>query len=72
MRVWSLIEFGDACVYRVTRRAGRLGAVKGGGRRSLRFRADSVDEWLQAGERFDVRGEPGHRPDDEARRSAIK
>lgn len=38
-----------AATIRREARAGRLRAVKVGGRRSLRFRADWVDEWLQAG-----------------------
>jgi excisionase family DNA binding protein len=41
-------QCGEATIRREVR-AGRLRAVKVGGRRSLRFRADWVDDWLQAG-----------------------
>lgn len=41
-------QCGEATICREVR-AGRLRAVKVGGRRSLRFRADWVDEWLQSG-----------------------
>ena len=41
-------QCGEATIRREVR-AGRLRAVKVGGHRSLRFRADWVDEWLQAG-----------------------
>jgi len=40
-------QCGEATIRREVR-AGRLRAVKVGGRRSLRFRAEWVDEWLQA------------------------
>lgn len=43
-------QCGEATIRREVR-AGRLRAVKVGGRRSLRFRADWVDEWLQGGAR---------------------
>jgi excisionase family DNA binding protein len=39
-------QCGEATIRREVR-AGRLHAVKVGGRRSLRFRAEWVDEWLQ-------------------------
>lgn len=41
-------QCGEATIRREVR-AGRLRAVKVGGRRSLRFRVEWVDEWLQAG-----------------------
>ncbi len=43
-------QCGEATIRREVR-AGRLRAVKVGGRRSLRFRAEWVDEWLQGGAR---------------------
>lgn len=43
-------QCGEATIRREVR-AGRLRAVKVGGRRSLRFRAEWVDEWLQGGSR---------------------
>ena len=39
-------QCGEATIRREVR-AGRLRAVKVGGRRSLRFRAEWIDEWLQ-------------------------
>jgi excisionase family DNA binding protein len=39
---------GDKLIYREVA-AGRLRAVRVGGRRSLRFRAEWIDEWLEAG-----------------------
>ena len=41
-------QCGEATIRREVR-VGRLRAVKVGGRRSLRFRADWVDDWLQEG-----------------------
>ena len=41
-------QCGEATIRREVR-AGRLRAVKVGGRRSLRFRAEWIDDWLQAG-----------------------
>lgn len=43
-------QCGEATIRREVR-AGRLRAVKVGGRRSLRFRVESIDEWLQGGTR---------------------
>lgn len=43
----SRAQCGEKTIYAEVR-AGRLRAVRVGGRRSLRFRADWVDEWLQA------------------------
>ena len=39
---------GDKIIYREVA-AGRLRAVRVGGRRSLRFRAEWIDGWLEAG-----------------------
>ena len=39
---------GDKLIYREVA-AGRLRGVKVGGRRSLRFRAEWIDAWLEAG-----------------------
>ena len=39
---------GDKIIYREVA-AGRLRGVRVGGRRSLRFRADWIDAWLEAG-----------------------
>jgi len=39
---------GDRLIYREVA-AGRLRGVRVGGRRSLRFRAEWIDEWLEAG-----------------------
>jgi excisionase family DNA binding protein len=42
----SRAQCGGKTIYAEVR-AGRLSAVRVGGRRSLRFRAEWVDEWLQ-------------------------
>ena len=42
------VQCSEATIRREVR-AGRLRAMKVGGRLSLRFRADWVDDWLQAG-----------------------
>jgi excisionase family DNA binding protein len=39
---------GDKLIYREVA-AGRLRGVRVGGRKSLRFRAEWIDEWLEAG-----------------------
>jgi excisionase family DNA binding protein len=43
-------QCGEATIRREVR-GGRLRAVKVGGRRSMRFRAEWIDEWLQGGTR---------------------
>lgn len=44
----SRVRCGEKIIYREVA-AGRLRAVKVGGRKSLRFRAEWIDGWLEAG-----------------------